>query len=251
MGLGRRPFQGIANVVRFNWHFYIFAVIGLTAYLTINCYLPQKVQIMSLVVALVAILSMVLSLISTYYIYDISDLYELNWLDNMDNKKVLNINAGFDETSEIITHKYPLCQLTPCDFYDPTKHTEVSIKRARKAYPPQANTVCTDTDKLPFESNSFDCSVAILSAHEIRNKSERIAFFTELKRVTKPTGTIYVTEHLRDYPNFLVYTIGALHFYSRPTWLSTFKEAELLLKQEIKTTPFITNFILQPDGNTS
>src|SRR5690606_25188876 len=98
--------------------------------------------------------------------------------------------------------------------------------------------------------NTFDKSIAIFSAHEIRNEKERVQFFKELNRTTKPTGQVLVTEHLRDWKNFLVYTIGFLHFYSRKTWLRTFEQADLTVKQEIKTTPFITTFILEKNGNT-
>src|SRR5690606_9614437 len=101
----------------------------------------------------------------SFYIYDLSDLYQLKWIENAGNKKILNINAGFDETSEIIINKFPQSDLTICDFYNPDKHTEISIKRARRAYPPNPKTISVLTDKLPFSEKSFDKSFAILSAH--------------------------------------------------------------------------------------
>jgi ubiquinone/menaquinone biosynthesis C-methylase UbiE len=200
--------------------------------------------------ALLAILTLAVSLIISFYIYDLSNLYQLNWLSNGDNKTVLTINAGFDETSGIIRDKFPKVDLTICDFYDRKKHTEVSIKRARKAYPPLENTVQVSTNRLPFPDNSFDHSLAILSAHEIRNEKERIDFFKELERVTKSTGEIVITEHLRDMTNFMAYTIGFFHFHSKSTWLRTFRQANLKVKQEMKITPFITTFILEKNGNS-
>ncbi|MDW8272943.1 MAG: class I SAM-dependent methyltransferase [Chitinophagales bacterium] len=192
---------------------------------------------------------MIISLVVSYYIYDLSNLYNLDWLPNLDFKKVLNINAGFDETSQIIQSKFQKCELTICDFYDKEKHTEVSIKRARNAYAQLTGTIQVSINKLPFNDNEFEYSLVILSAHEIRNKSERVQFFNELKRVTKPNGQIFVTEHLRDINNFLAYTIGFFHFYSKSTWIETFKLANLTLKKEIKTTPFITTFILSKNGD--
>jgi SAM-dependent methyltransferase len=125
------------------------------------------------------------------------------------------------------------------------RSTEVSIRRARRAYPPAPGTVPVTTTALPFPTDTFDTALAILSAHEIRSEAERIQFFRELRRVTQPTGKIYLTEHLRDGPNFLAYTIGFLHFHSRATWLTTFQRAGLVVTREIKTTPFITTFILE------
>ena len=85
----------------------------------------------------------------------------------------------------------------------------------------------------------------MLSAHEIRNEAERITFFDELKRVVKPGGIVYVTEHLRDTNNFLAYTIGFLHFYSDSNWKKIFKSAGLNVFTEVKTTPFITTYMLR------
>lgn len=249
MEVRRKAFQGVSNIIRFNWHFYVAAVIVFVVLILLKSQFSESIQTALIVGITIAILTIFISLLVSFYIYDLSDLYQLNWIKNADNHKILNINAGFDETSEIIENKFPQAVITICDFYDPIKHTEVSIKRARQAYPPNPKTIYVQTNQLPFADNTFDNSLAILAAHEIRDFNERIVFFKELRRITKPSGQILVTEHLRDRINFLAFTIGFLHFHSRKTWLATFEQAGLILKQEIKTTPFITTFILTKNGN--
>ena len=105
----------------------------------------------------------------------------LSWLDKFipnENKIIININAGFDETSELLQAKYPNAALEVFDFYDPAKHTEVSIKRARKAYPPYKGTKQIITSSLPLQNNSVDnIFVIAFSAHEIRNDEDRITIF--------------------------------------------------------------------------
>lgn len=248
--LKRKPFLGVLNIIRFNWHFYAIASLFLGALVLSISFLPATVQTAAYWAISLAILSIATSLIASYFVYDLSDLYQLKWLENLDGKKVLNIMAGFDETSSIIKSKYKNVDLTVCDFYDSNRHTEVSIKRARKAYPPLAETVEVSTRKLPFTNDSFDKSLVILSAHEIRDKEERILFFKELNRVTTTAGQILVTEHLRDASNFLAYTFGAFHFYSKNSWLQTFSAANLIVVKEIKTTPFVSTFILKKNGGT-
>lgn len=246
----RRPFQGVWNIVRFNWHFYV-AFIGATVLaLVIYPQLPSSIQLILLIGVFFALFITLLSLAVSYYIYDYSDLYELNWMNDSQPSNVLNINAGFDETSDIIKHKFPDIALTMCDFYEATDHTEISIERARKAYPARPEVVQVKSTLLPFEDNRFDTVIVFLAAHEIRDELERIQFFKELNRVTKFKGKIMVTEHLRDFNNFLAYTIGFLHFYSRKNWLTTFRQADLQVTQQISTTPFITTFILTDHGNT-
>ena len=99
--------------------------------------------------------------------------------------------------------------------------------------------------------NSADKIFVIFAAHEIRNEQERLDFFKELKRVIKPTGEIFITEHLRDVPNFLAYNIGFLHFYSKLNWFQVFELTGLSLKSEQKITPFISTFTLTKYGIAS
>lgn len=248
MELKRKPIQGVSNIIRFNWHFYLMAFVVFVVLFLLKNQFSEQVQTLLNVGIAIAILTLTISLLVSFYVYDLSDLYQLKWIKNANNKKLLNINAGFDETTEIIINKFPQTDLTICDFYNPDKHTEVSIKQARQAYPPNPKTISVKTDNLPFSENSFDESFAILSAHEIRNEKERVQFFKELNRITK--GQIFVTEHLRDFNNFMAYTIGFFHFHSRKSWLHTFKQAELTIIREIKITPFITTFVLEQNGNT-
>jgi len=246
----RSPFQGISNIIRFNWHFYVLTFILSLLILIIGFSVaPNYNQYLGILVGLLIGISL-LSLGISYYIYDYTDLYTLPWVENLDNKKVLNIHAGFDETSHILRAKYQKSQLIIADFYDPQKHSEISIKRARKIYPPAASTISVSTTSLPFCAETYDYVHIAFSAHEIRNERERIDFFKEINRVTKKTGTITVTEHLRDRNNFIAYTIGFFHFYSKSSWKKVFKKAHLNVAKELKTTPFITTFTLVPYGNT-
>ena len=178
----------------------------------------------------------------------------MRWLDKLpvsQNGNLVNINAGFDETSELLASKYPASELHVFDFYDPQKHTEVSIKRARKAYPPYKNTIKVTTAVLPLESNSADNIFLIFSAHEIRSNDERVCFFKELNRIVKDDGKIIITEHLRNLSNFTVYNIGFFHFLSLSNWLVTFKKSNFKICDSIKITPFITTFILTKNGMAS
>lgn len=250
MEVKRGPFQGVLNIIIFNWHFYVIALIVIISLSSFIPFLPFPFQALILAILFLSFSTLLISLTVSYYVYDHSNLYELPWLKNMDHKHVLNVNAGFDETSSLIHLKFQSIHLTVCDFYNPVKHTEISIRRARKRYPPYPNTISVSSSKLPFSDQSFDYTLAIFTAHEIRNEHERIQLFNELKRVTKPTGEIIVTEHLRDLNNFIAYTIGFFHFHSMETWQHTFKKAKLNVKEEIQNNPFIKTFILNRNDTT-
>lgn len=249
----RKPFQGVCNIIRFNWQFYVLAIVMAFVLLLLRNNLTAALRAAAIIFAILIIASTLISLTVSFYVYDISNLYKLTWLDKFqtNSNKIVNINAGFDETSNLLKSKFANSELLVFDFYNPTKHTEVSIKRARKAYPPFPNTQQTSTTHLPLQDNSADKVFAILSAHEIRNNEERISFFKELKRVLTTTGKIFVTEHLQDTANFLAYNIGFFHFHSRANWLYTFQSAGLNVASEIKVTPFITTFILDKNGIAS
>jgi ubiquinone/menaquinone biosynthesis C-methylase UbiE len=250
----RKPYQGVLNVIRFNWQYYILSVIIILTALVIAFRLQQELCRIAFAFVLVVILVNIISLFVSWFIYDHSSLYKFTWLDAVQIEKkgnIININAGFDETSVLLKNKFPASDLTVLDFYDPAKHTEVSIKRARKAYPPYPNTQKTGTDRLPRGNDSVDNIFVIFSAHEIRDDEERVTFFKEISRVLTSKGQVIVTEHLRDAANFFAYNIGFFHFHSKKTWLKTFDGSGLQVEAEIKITPFITTFILNKNGTAS
>jgi ubiquinone/menaquinone biosynthesis C-methylase UbiE len=243
----RKPFQGVYNILRFNWHSYVLAAALALTLTLLSHLLPLAYNVITGTIIFMVILTTLISLGVSLYVYDLSGLYKLDWVDEVtvSNGKIINVNAGFDETSVLLQQKYPEANITAYDFYDPLKHTEVSIKRARKAYTPFEGTVRIDTSAIPLANDDVDNIFLIFSAHEIRNESERGIFFNEIKRVLKPGGKVILMEHLRNGPNFLAYNWGFFHFISKSLWYKTFNRAGLRLCAEEKFTPFITKFILE------
>ncbi len=241
----RKPFQGIKNVIRFNWHFYLFAF-GFVLLLFVAYYCLFGIYAnLSLWLALLICLSTIISLVMTLYVYDLSGLYKLNWLKIREtDHKVLSISAGFDEVSTLINAIYNIDDYRAVDFYDPDLHTEISIERARRAYPPYPGTIKISTDQLPFEDESMNLILLILAAHEIRKADELHSFFLELKRVLKNDGRIILVEHFRDLPNFLSYNLGAFHFQARSTWLKAIENSSLKLEKEYKLNPLMTKMTI-------
>jgi len=250
----RKSFQGTWNIIRFNWQFYVLSFAFFLFALVLSIFLNEPFRDYVFILCALIFLPVIISLIVSLYVYDLSGLYNLNWITNFsDNNKnvIVNINAGFDETSVLLKDKFTNAKYIVFDFYDPLKHTEISIVRARKAYPPYTGTQKITTSKLSLEDNYADKIFLIFAAHEIRNENERIGFFKELNRILKPSGQIIITEHLRDITNFLAYNIGFFHFHSKATWLKTFNAANINLQKEEKLTPLISIFTLVKNGITS
>ena len=251
MEIARKPFQGIRNIVYFNWHFYvlfgILFILGIIFLLYIDFVFLQVGIVFALIFGTYSLLA---SLIVSMYVYDFTDVYQLPWIsEDKSFLQILNIHAGFDETSPVIQLKRPNSEITICDFYQPTKHTEISIERARKKYS-QSNTIVIQTSLLAFENQSIDEVYVIFAAHEIRDNTEREAFFKEIYRVLVPGGTAYITEHVRGLENSFAYTVGVFHFFTEKTWHSNFNHAGFKLKETFSHTPFITTYKLQKDGTT-
>ncbi len=247
MKKSRKPFEGVLNIVRFNWHFYLVAIPAVLFVVYIGWYFSGVVSLLHFAAAALAALSIAVSLIASWYIYDRSNLYTLDWLDGFDipaPKYIANINAGFDETSALLKNKFPETELDVFDFYDPKKHTEVSIERARNAYPPFPGTRLLDTGKTDLEQGHYDIIFLILAVHEIRENRERINFFRQLKLSLAPNGRIIIVEHQRDIANFMAFNIGFLHFHSPNTWKENFESAGLKLLAVKKLTPFLNIYNL-------
>jgi len=249
----RKPLQGLRNIVRFNWHYYLLSITAVVVLLIVPHYLDHSKVVCYTLASLIVIPTMVSLGVSTY-VYDFSDLYSFRWLNNKQEDQeltILNLHAGFDESSGLIKKTFNKSTLLVGDFYEPSKHTEISINRARNAYPAYPGTISVNAVDLPFKDRSADKIFAFLSAHEIRKEEERITFLKELNRIIKDKGQVLITEHLRDMANFLAYNIGFFHFHSRGIWLRAFKSAGLKLVNEKKITPFISTFILEKNGTTS
>ncbi|HTD92946.1 MAG TPA: hypothetical protein VK644_04005 [Chitinophagaceae bacterium] len=250
----RKPFQGVANVIRFNWHFYAIGAAIIVGLFFLAGFMSPFIRYLVQGFGLLSAISIVASLLVSHYVYDRSGLYSMQWLSYLSihlGERILNVHAGFDETSELIKEKYPDTELMVFDFYDPVRHTEVSIRRARKAYPAYPDTIPINTNALPPTASSIDYIFLILAAHEIREKNERIHFFSNLSSSLSGKGRIIVVEHTRDINNFLAYNVGCLHFLSRKSWNETFSGADLDQVEQFKLNPFISCFILKSNGSTS
>lgn len=249
----RKPFQGVLNIIRFNWHLYVLALGLAVVSLGFAFLVAEPYSLYATIGGVLVIVSTATSLLVSFYVYDVSGLYNMEWLGLLRRVKkgrIANIHAGFDETSELLQQHFPTVKLEVFDFYNPERHTEISIRRARKAFPNPPKTKAVSTSQLPVANNKLDVVFLVFAAHEIRDRHERIAFFKEVKRILKKNGQVVVVEHLRNVPNYFAYTVGAFHFFTRYSWYRTFQKSNLRLHSSSKINPFVTLFILE-NGNSS
>lgn len=246
MSIDRKPAEGVLNILRFNWPY--FAWSGAGAFLLVGLALAGPVWFARPAALALVILAFAISipLLVSFYLYDFSGLYRMTFLDDRAPAKIVNLTAGFDEITPILRAKFPHAEILTCDFFDPKRHREPSIQRARSLFPPQPGTLSISTSHLPLPDEETDLVVGFLSLHEIRDEKERVRFLIEARRVLAPQGTIIVVEHLRDLPNLLAYSIGFLHFHSERTWRKAFAKAGLHLSREQKLTPFLSLYELTP-----
>ena len=241
----RKRFQGVLNILHFNWPFFATALASWVALGIAAAEVDAPLDTLFAALLLFSAGLTLLSLAVSLYIYDLSGLYRLSWLDGLainERTQVLNINAGFDETSALLQQRFRPA-LSVWDFYDPARHTEPSIARARAAWPPWPGTLPVHTASLPA-SGPFDRILLTFAAHEIRDDAERTAFFRGLRERLSEGGRIVLTEHLRDGANTLAYHFGVRHFLPRASWLRTFRDSGLAIETESKFTPFVTTFVL-------
>lgn len=246
MEITRRKFQGVLNILSFNRHFYFFGLIAL-AVIFISYLLFSWPTLLFWFVIVAFVYGLIIPLVVSAYVYDFSGYYNFDWLkayklnDSEDNK-ILNINAGFDETSFIIKKHFPKSDLKVFDFYNAKQHTEPAIVRARKVSLVYPNTQQIISNTIPLNDNSVDLIFLLSAAHEIRSQDEKIQFLKECNRVCKSSANVIMIEHLRDFPNFLAFTIGFTHFFSKNTWKRAFKGAGFSTFVEEKFTPFMSIF---------
>ena len=242
----RRPFQGVLNILSFNRHYYVFGVIALILLFVTRLFFNWPDLVFWLVIA-AFLYGLIMPLVVSAYVYDFSGYYKFDWLNNVVKNKsemrlLVNINAGFDETSFIIKNQFPQADLKVFDFYNAKQHTEAAIKRARKVSLVFPNTTQIASNSIPLKENSVDIVFLLSAAHEIRSQQEKVQFLKECHRLCKPDGRVVMLEHLRDFPNFLAFSIGFTHFFSSATWKKAFQLAGFTSMEETKFTPFMSIF---------
>lgn len=246
MEIERKKFQGVLNILSFNRHFYVMGLIVLTL-ITASWILLNWPDIIYWTVVAPFFYGLLMPLLVSAYIYDFSGYYDFDWIKRLnieDSKarKILNINAGFDETSFILKKKFPESDLKVFDFYNVKQHTEPAIIRARKVSLIYPNTHQIKSNTFPVKDESVDSIFLLSAAHEIRSHEEKVIFLKECHRICKTNGQVIMVEHLRDLPNFLAFTIGFTHFFSRRTWEKAFTKAGFSSCNETKFTPFMSVF---------
>ncbi|HEX9825525.1 MAG TPA: methyltransferase domain-containing protein [Flavobacteriaceae bacterium] len=246
MEIERKKFQGVLNILSFNRHFYVFGLAALTLIIASQLLFEWPLLWFWLFVA-AFLYGLIMPLIVSAYVYDFSGYYDFHWLKgcglkDSNTNQILNINAGFDETSFIVKNHFPKSDLKVFDFYNSKQHTEPAIIRARKVSLVYPDTQQTTTSHIPLIDNSVDIIFLLSAVHEIRLYEEKVQFLKECHRICKPNGKVIMVEHLRDIPNFLAFTVGFTHFFSRKVWRRAFVSAGFSTFEETKFTPFMSIF---------
>ena len=110
MEIKRRKFQGVLNILSFNRHFYVFGLAALAAGIISHSYFGWN-ETVFWIILIAFLFGLIMPLIVSAYVYDFSGFYDFTWLGkvidkNEDPPLIVNINAGFDETSFIIKSKF-------------------------------------------------------------------------------------------------------------------------------------------------
>ena len=250
MEIKRRKLQGVLNILSFNRHFYVIGLLVLAA-LIASYFLFDWPAVIFWVIVIAFLYGFIMPLLVSAYVYDLSGYYNFHWLKEQVGKdekvsQLVNINAGFDETSFIIENKLPGSDLKVFDFYNAKQHTEPAIKRARKVSLVYPDTQQIASGHIPLKDKTIDIVFLLSAVHEIRSHDEKVQFLKECHRLCKPGGKVIMVEHLRDFPNFLAFTVGFTHFFSRATWKKAFERAGFSSFRETKFTPFMSIFNCRP-----
>jgi SAM-dependent methyltransferase len=249
--LTRKPYQGVTQILSFNWRMYLAAAGGILMALFAWHLLPAAGRSALLLCAAPALFWSIASLAVSHYVYDRFPLYDLHWLERAlaaTPRRWINIHAGWDETSGILQAIFPDAIGEAVDLFDPQVMTEASIRQAHRAGAAPVPATPARYDALPFESGTVDAAFVIFAAHELRRPEQRVKFFGEVARVLTPGGECLLVEHARDGWNFLAFGPGFLHFFPQQVWRNAAQQAGLAVRNEFELTQFVHVFVLRRAG---
>jgi hypothetical protein len=246
----RGQWQGMMTIARFNWPFYAVAIAVLIASLA-GLFLISNFELKLVCgIALAgAAYFIFVSLGVSYLIYDRSDLYRWGWLDRAlreaTKRHFIFCHSGFDDALAGLRENLgDAVGWRVLDHFDPRRMTAASIRRARRMFPPGADTLTAPFNQWPVEAESADVVFGILAIHELRSEAERSSWFAEAKRCLRANGRVVLVEHVRNSANLLAFGPGCLHFHSRASWRRAWERAEFHSLDEFRLTPWVRVFVL-------
>lgn len=188
-----------------------------------------------------------LSLAVSRHIYDRSELRSGQWARALlppGAGRWATVDAGLDAEVDLDDALPGRC-VARLDVYDAAVVTAPSVRRARARTGRRHAALPALPTALPLPDGSCDVVAVVFTAHELRARALREAFFREVRRALSPGGVLLLVEHLRDLPNFLTFGPGFLHFQGRAEWLRVAAAAGLRVAGERRVTPFVMALALE------
>jgi hypothetical protein len=244
----RGPWQGVAQILYFNWRMYLATAVAAGAALGAWPLLPVASRGFVLIAVAPALFWLLASLAISHYVYDMFPLHDLHWMERAlmaTPRRWINTHAGWDETSGLLQTIFPDAVGEAVDLFDPRVMTEPSIRQARGVSRAAIPTTPARYDALPFENGTVDTAFVIFAAHELRRRKQRLKFFAEVARVLTTGGECLVMEHARGWWNFLAFGPGFLHFFPQREWRQVAQQAGLDVEREFRMTRFVHVFIMR------
>jgi SAM-dependent methyltransferase len=244
----RRPYQGVLQILQFNWRSYVATVGGVSVALLALPFLPVPGRTVLLLGTAPALFWLASSLLVSHYVYDRFPLYDLNWVCSVLSRaprRWISIHCGLDETSALLVAIFPDAASQVVDIFDPLAMTETSIRAARRVTHHTIPSSSMQYDSLAFPAEWFDAAFSIFAAHELRHHDQRARLFGEIARILSPDGEFILMEHSRDWRNFLAFGPGFLHFFSESAWRKAASDAGLTVLTELSMTSFVHVYVLR------
>lgn len=185
------------------------------------------------------------SVFFSYLIYDRSDLYKFSVIKKYirPHDTLFNLYSGYSEGGHRLNEAVA-ANIVNIDFFDKATAVTGSIRIATARSLPLKN-IPVSFDHWEDTGNA-GMILFMQSLHELRSIDQKTACLKEAKSHLLTAGKIIVAEHLCDWKNFMIYGPGAFHFFGQKHWLTCFSNASLKVAEEIRVTPFIKFFILEP-----
>lgn len=244
----RGPYQGVVQIVQFNWRIYLATVFCACSAVAAWPFLPLAARVALTVAGAPALFWMFASLAVSHYVYDRFPLYDLHWLSRALThapRRWINIHSGWDETSGLLAAIFPDAVGEVVDIFDRRVMTETSIHEAHRRNHSAIPSISARYDALPFESGTVDAAFILFAAHELRHHDQRVRLFAEISRILTQSGECLLMEHARDGWNFLAFGPGFLHFFPHRAWRKAVGEAGLVIRTEFSMTRFVHVFVMR------
>lgn len=238
------------TVLKFNWPKYVLGLAAAVGLLFVAGTQDRPLNVLLSLAAGGTIYLIASSLLASWYVYDLRRVGSFEWMESLlpDPSSIASVHLGYDYALPGLqrwsSKSGASCQVESLLFR--AHETPSSRGRSLARAVPSSETVLglTTIDEALARGAQYDLVVLGFSAHEARDRDERLALLRQCADLVALDGCAVLVEHTLDARNLAAFGPWAFHFYRTASWVADVEASGFSIEKTQRVAGLVTAFTL-------